>query len=598
MVRAALPLLALALCLTTLPPAGADHPLKDVVFDHKGGNEWWVQLQLGGDDRDWSAPMVRDTGGEWRSMTRPSWAPNDRFYVLSYHVEPGHQVQFRVENPGDVVVSCWYEHPSGAERCDGTEKLTVTFRPMPEAGRIRVAVDANKPLEGVAFDVGGGFVGMALQADGTWTYDAYVPAGLPIEFIAFAQTDDPRHNDWAQSGCYAWPSLARPPCPWTVDYDGFADSPETFGGSPSNLLVHARGTLSDPLARVQVRYDGGEFMPLTYAHEEYFEIWYHHAAPSSGTHTAEFRVVSESGATACTDGAYLWPREENDRKMVGEWDAPVFMHVRGNANWVQTSVFAASQSFYAVEAQVDGGSWVSLQAQTWCGWAKAISAPAGSTVRFRAFDATLDAYVSPAFAWPPGGPTVPPPPPDPAFDATFTGVKGNAWWVQASVAATGGTLAKVDVSLDGGAWKPLANKGWGWAASYAIPAGTVVQLRATSTTGATDLSACYRWTAATPTACPGGGTDPGDPADPAFDATFRNVKGNAWWLQTDVSTTGGTLAGVDARVNGGTWIALTKQSWGSWAKSIHAPAGSTVEFRARSTDGGTDMSGAYTWPPG
>ncbi len=83
----------------------------------------------------------------------------------------------------------------------------------------------------------------------------------------------------------------------------------------------------------------------------------------------------------------------------------------------------------------------------------------------------------------------------------------------------------------------------------------------------------------------------------AFDATFKNVKGNEWWVQVDVTATGGTLAGVDARVNAGAWVALTKQSWGSWAKSIHAPPGATVEFRARATDGSTDVSTASRWPP-
>jgi hypothetical protein len=179
------------------------------------------------------------------------------------------------------------------------------------------------------------------------------------------------------------------------------------------------------------------------------------------------------------------------------------------------------------------------------------------------------------------------------FDATFTGVRGNEWWIQANVAATGGTLAKVDVRLNGGEWKPLAKQSWGgWAASYRAVQGTVVQFRATSTTGATDLSDCYRWipppnTDAAKTSC--------TPPPPGFDATFTGAKGNEWWVQVTVSGNQ-PIAKVEARVNcGSTWVALTNHGWG-WAKSFHVPNGSKVDFRATSGTGATDLSGGYIWP--
>ncbi|MCA1810850.1 MAG: hypothetical protein LC623_02430 [Halobacteriales archaeon] len=195
------------------------------------------------------------------------------------------------------------------------------------------------------------------------------------------------------------------------------------------------------------------------------------------------------------------------------------------------------------------------------------------------------------------GTVQPPPPPPPGFDATFTSVRGNEWWVQANVATSGGTLSKVDVSLNGGAWMPLAKQSWGgWAASYHITQGTIVQLRATSSTGATDLSSCRQWipppnTDATIVQC--GSAPP--PPPPGFDATFSGVKGNEWWVQANVAANQ-PLAGVDARVNCGTWVPLTLQSWGGWAKSFHVPNGAKVDFRARSTGGATDLSGGYIWP--
>ena len=208
-----------------------------------------------------------------------------------------------------------------------------------------------------------------------------------------------------------------------------------------------------------------------------------------------------------------------------------------------------------------------------------------------------------------GGSTTPPPPPPPPptgdFSATFTPTAGNEWWVQVKVNADQ-PLAGVDARVNGGSWKPLTLRSWGdWAASVHAPSGSIVQFQARSASGETALSGCYRWTDRAPVACPGGsdggGTTPPPPPPPTngtFAATFKNVRGNEWWVETDVSVTGGTLAGVDARVNGGTWVPLAKQSWGSWAKSVHAPPGSTVEFRARAADGQTATSGAYRWPPG
>ncbi|HEX2066824.1 MAG TPA: VCBS repeat-containing protein [Candidatus Thermoplasmatota archaeon] len=185
------------------------------------------------------------------------------------------------------------------------------------------------------------------------------------------------------------------------------------------------------------------------------------------------------------------------------------------------------------------------------------------------------------------------------FDATFTGVRGNEWWIQVNVAAAGGTLAKVDVRLNGGDWKPLAKQSWGgYAASYRAVDGTIVQFRATSTTGATDLSDCYRWippsnTDATKVSC---GTAPPPPPPPGFDATFSGVKGNEWWVQANVAGNQ-PIAKVEARVNcGTTWHTLTLQSWGGYAKSFHVPNGAKVDFRATSTTGATDMSGGYIWP--
>jgi hypothetical protein len=197
-----------------------------------------------------------------------------------------------------------------------------------------------------------------------------------------------------------------------------------------------------------------------------------------------------------------------------------------------------------------------------------------------------------------------PPPTTTNFDATFTGVRGNEWWEQVSVSATGGTLSKVDVRLNGGAWQPMTKQSYGYTSSYRAVQGTIVQFRATSTTGATDLSDCYRWIPpsnadASKVTCGGSTTttttSTTSTTGAAFAATFSGVKGNDWWVQASVSGNQ-PIQNVDARVGcSEEWRSLTKQSYG-WAASFYVPPGSKVDFRAISTSGNMDFSGGYIWP--
>lgn len=213
------------------------------------------------------------------------------------------------------------------------------------------------------------------------------------------------------------------------------------------------------------------------------------------------------------------------------------------------------------------------------GFTESTDFPVTSDANDRALTGTRDAFLVRVGQASGGG----------TFAASFQ-PKGNEWWIETKVTGAERVVA-VDVSLDGGAWKPLNLQWWGnWAKSYHAPEGTVVQLRATSASGATALSSCYRWVSATVVACDGSG------GDDAFRATFTNPKGNEWWLQIHVDATR-ALAGVDASINGGAWRPLDLKSWGDWAKSYHAPAGSDVVFRARAVDGSVVESATYEWPP-
>jgi hypothetical protein len=80
-----------------------------------------------------------------------------------------------------------------------------------------------------------------------------------------------------------------------------------------------------------------------------------------------------------------------------------------------------------------------------------------------------------------------------------------------------------------------------------------------------------------------------------FAATFTPKSvGNDYWVETAVSS-GQGVAKVEARLNGGSWVVLPKDSWGTWAASLHAPGGTQVQFRATSTSGATALSGVTTW---
>ncbi|HUR68568.1 MAG TPA: VCBS repeat-containing protein [Candidatus Thermoplasmatota archaeon] len=193
-----------------------------------------------------------------------------------------------------------------------------------------------------------------------------------------------------------------------------------------------------------------------------------------------------------------------------------------------------------------------------------------------------------------GGNETPPPPPPPTGNFTFDPTGGNEWWTQLTVDPKPVAVEAMDT---GGAWVALTYRDWGqWAGSFHIEPGHDIRFRASGGAGVWEES-CWFTHPGGVEKC-GSTTPPPPPPNGTFAATWKNVRGNEWWVETDVTVSGGTLSGVDARVDGGAWVALTHQSYGSWAKSLHAPPGSHVEFRARATDGQTATSAVYTWPPG
>lgn len=172
-----------------------------------------------------------------------------------------------------------------------------------------------------------------------------------------------------------------------------------------------------------------------------------------------------------------------------------------------------------------------------------------------------------------------------SFTASFAPSSSvNEWWVDVKVKASQ-PVSKVQIKVDGGTWTGLPKSDWGtYAKSMHVPKGSSVLFRAVSTSSEVAKSDTYTWL--------GGSSSSGTSS---FSATFDpKSQGNDWWVETGVKGTSG-VAKVEVRVNGGSWTTLPKTDWGTYAKSIHAPNGATVLFRATSSSGEIDKSGTYTW---
>jgi len=260
----------------------------------------------------------------------------------------------------------------------------------------------------------------------------------------------------------------------------------------------------------------------------------------------------------------------------------------GNEWWVEVDVRGPVT---AVDARDTNGAWVALSKKSWGDWAASFRVERGHDVQYRARTSDGRVVESCWYAHPTGGCTTTQAPatsgPAPS-DAAFTAKGGNEWWVQVAVSGSPSAVSARDTN---GAWVALSKKSWGdWAGSFRVEPGHDVQYRASFADGRVAESCWYDHPATTCASTSG-------TAPSGFAATFANARGNEWWVETDARATGGTLARVEARVDGGAWTPLELKSWGSWAKSLRAPAGSQVSFRAVSTGGDVGTSGAYAWPP-
>jgi len=199
-----LPLVGLALLF---PGVAANHSqpvsgVGDVVFDHRTGNEWWVEVDLFGSAAgSVSRVEAMDTGGPWVTLTKRSWGP----YANSFHIEPGHTVKFRGTWPnGAQAESCWFTHPAGVEQC-GTQPGAFDASFSQVSGNnwwVQVKVTGNKGIAGVDARYGCGFWRpLVLQSWGSWAASFPLPSGEKVDFRARSTT-----GEYDRSGGYLWTS--------------------------------------------------------------------------------------------------------------------------------------------------------------------------------------------------------------------------------------------------------------------------------------------------------------------------------------------------------------------------------------------------------
>jgi hypothetical protein len=647
-------------------PASANHVQveqgKVIVFDHRTGNEWWVEVVLSGQD---AGSVVRveamDYRGPWVAMEKKSWGA----WAASFHIDPTHPVKFRAFwSGGAVVESCWFTHPQGVESCP-VPPTGWTARRMSDLGgshggdEIAVGDGDNDGREEVYIPANEAVHVVRWTSSG-WTRSTFGQSSVPTSYGPIAVGDannDGRREVWAAT--YQHAVMFE----WTGS--AWVERARVSVGSPASLTV---GDVDDDGRRelYAAGYDNQVHMVTMAGYtptvraiaplpEGASGLW---IGDGDGNGDRELAVVTEykgSGAIYLVDhtagtgtvtrveyvsGGRAIATGDGDRDGRSEIYTAATLYLADGphegilqskltaSGWVTTPIAEipgiddmtfgdadndGRSEVYTTSAPVVEPSRVHQVAWTGTSWSLRFlttlaNGGAGALALGDAdADGLREAYAMAFRDWSTccnnvdvywvANHAAPPPPPG-TFDATFTGVRGNEWWVQANVAASGGTLARVDVRLDGGEWKPLAKQSWGgWAASYRIVQGTVVQLRATSTVGATDVSDCYRW-------IPPSGQDAAkvsctDPPPPTFDATFSQVKGNEWWVEAVVTANTpvhAVMVIVDCDTSRDPYDMSYRADWGKWTLGgVHIPSGSKVTLWAHG-DGGSEKSGGYIWP--
>lgn len=334
-------LLALSMSLVTVP---ADHTQtedgKTLTFDHKTGNEWWVEVTLSGSDATSVVHVeAQDTDGAWVDLDKKDWGA----WAASFHIEPGNDVRFRATwSDGSQVVSCWFTHPAGEERCGEAESppddgFEATFDPVPgNKWWVETYVDAEREIASVdARSDGGPWTSLTKRSWGAWAASFYVEEGSVVQFRA-TSTD----GAVSTSQGYLWPE-AQPA--QTLD--------AAFGPKAGNTWwVETYAIADSTITGVEARADDGEWRELTLRDWGTWAASFHVPAGSE----VLFRATNETGAVD-TSEAFLWPDAVPAADPDGEWPQEgSYAHYEEYGGGPTSEIFYERESTFVYH----GGEWV------------------------------------------------------------------------------------------------------------------------------------------------------------------------------------------------------------------------------------------------
>jgi hypothetical protein len=187
-----------------------------------------------------------------------------------------------------------------------------------------------------------------------------------------------------------------------------------------------------------------------------------------------------------------------------------FTGFRGNEWWVQAQVGTNGPAIAKVDVRIaPDGAWRPLAKQSWGtsppSWAGSYHFPQGSILQMRATAVDGRTDLSSCRQWiPPAGTDATivacPASQPPAFDATFSNVKGNEYWAEAVIKANGPIFAVLMKNCTTGEeeYDMVYRADWGkWTLGRHIPSGSKVYMTAIGE-GGSDSSGTYIWPSATP----------------------------------------------------------------------------------------------------
>jgi hypothetical protein len=348
-----------------------------------------------------------------------------------------------------------------------------------------------------ARDEGGPWVVLEKKSWGVWAGSFHIEPGHHVQFEALYTV----HDGERTRSCW----FTHPDGVERCDYQpGDLTRFDHTGGNEWWVQVKVGGAPS----AVQAQDDGGPWIDLQ---KRSWGDWAASFRIEPG-HDVRFRAlvdgawkescwfthpggVSPDGDGTCTGSEGADPGPGGPAPMT-------FDHRGGNQWWVEVSITGGN--IYVVHAEDSGGQTHRLTLREWGNWAGSFHIAPGESVRFHVNDRDGSPTVSscwfthPEGKTPTGGETCTGTSAGaPQADVAFAPKAGNSWWVE-TYALSNGSVTAVAARVDGGTWKPLEKKQWGaWAASFHVPQGSSVELRATTASGEA-ISMAYHWPSAVP----------------------------------------------------------------------------------------------------